>query len=169
MAKVLTIEPHTFQVYPPTPPAAQQPVLFPGAAPPGTNQNFAPRPTATVPPPPPATIPPDVQNQLIKFFGLDTFGIPGLTGSHPNGFAGAVQVASFNRSNLRERSSCAYRSFEPLVSLFRVFPSRRHPLTLAMVRLLEFKGSSKIIIGLFFRRSCPGQSRLPGSSVASRK
>lgn len=37
-------------------------------------------------------IPPDVQNQLIKFFGLDSFGIPGLTGSHPNGFAGAVQV-----------------------------------------------------------------------------
>ena len=105
------------QVYPPTPPAAQQPVLFPGAAPPGTNQNFAPRPTATVPPPPPATIPPDVQNQLIKFFGLDTFGIPGLTGSHPNGFAGAVQelrAAGVPLQGLPEQTPSAHTSNDVL-------------------------------------------------------
>lgn len=47
---------------------------------------------STIPPPPPISIPPDVQNQLIKFFGLDSFGIPGLTGNHPNGFAGAIEV-----------------------------------------------------------------------------
>ncbi|KAE9415463.1 hypothetical protein Angca_000556 [Angiostrongylus cantonensis] len=73
----------------PSPPAAQQPV-FQHTAPPGSQQ-FVPRTSASVPPPPPVTIPPDVQNQLIKFFGLDSFGIPGLTGNHPNGFAGAVQ------------------------------------------------------------------------------
>ncbi|VDM62870.1 unnamed protein product [Angiostrongylus costaricensis] len=73
----------------PSPPAAQQPV-FQHTAPPGSQQ-FVPRTGASVPPPPPVTIPPDVQNQLIKFFGLDSFGIPGLTGNHPNGFAGAVQ------------------------------------------------------------------------------
>ncbi|CAA92030.1 Lipocalin domain-containing protein [Caenorhabditis elegans] len=72
---------------PPAPPAAQQPVL------PVTNgdQSFAPRVGAAIPPPPPVNIPTDVQNQLIKFFGLDSFGIPGLTGNHPEGFAGAVQ------------------------------------------------------------------------------
>ncbi|VDM75460.1 unnamed protein product [Strongylus vulgaris] len=74
---------------PPSPPAAQQPV-FQQTAPPGSQQ-FIPRGGASIPPPPPVTIPPDVQNQLIKFFGLDSFGIPGLTGNHPNGFAGAVQ------------------------------------------------------------------------------
>lgn len=79
-----------FQPLPPSPPAAQQPV-FQQTAPPGSQQ-FIPRTSASVPPPPPVTIPPDVQNQLIKFFGLDSFGIPGLTGNHPNGFAGAVQV-----------------------------------------------------------------------------
>ncbi|CAI5456095.1 unnamed protein product [Caenorhabditis angaria] len=73
---------------PPAPPAAQQPVL-PVAA--SGDQTFVARTGASVPPPPPVTIPPDVQNQLIKFFGLDSFGIPGLTGNHPNGFAGAVQ------------------------------------------------------------------------------
>ncbi|KAK0397675.1 hypothetical protein QR680_002213 [Steinernema hermaphroditum] len=57
---------------PPAPPAAQQPIIAQTAAP---GQQFVPH----------------VQNQLIKFFGLDTFGIPGLTGNHPNGFAGAVQ------------------------------------------------------------------------------
>ncbi|VDL71939.1 unnamed protein product [Nippostrongylus brasiliensis] len=77
------------QPLPPSPPAAQQPV-FQQTAPPGSQQ-FVPRTSASVPPPPPVTIPPDVQNQLIKFFGLDSFGIPGLTGNHPNGFAGAVQ------------------------------------------------------------------------------
>ncbi|KAK5979356.1 Calycin domain and Calycin domain-containing protein [Trichostrongylus colubriformis] len=77
------------QPLPPSPPSAQQPV-FQQTAPPG-NQQFVPRTGASVPPPPPVTIPPDVQNQLIKFFGLDSFGIPGLTGNHPNGFAGAVQ------------------------------------------------------------------------------
>ncbi|TMS37223.1 hypothetical protein L596_004200 [Steinernema carpocapsae] len=73
---------------PPAPPAAQQPVIAQSAAP---GQQFVPREIVTPPPPPPVNIPPDVQNQLIKFFGLDTFGIPGLTGNHPNGFAGAVQ------------------------------------------------------------------------------
>ena len=54
-------------------------------------QQFFPRSgPATPPPPPPVNIPPDVQNQLIKFFGLDSFGIPGLTGQHPEGFGGAV-------------------------------------------------------------------------------
>lgn len=80
---------------------------FPGASPPGIPPAIAQQPTfkgengqqfaqatvnsATPPPPPPVNIPPDVQNQLIKFFGLDSFGIPGLTGNHPNGFAGAIQ------------------------------------------------------------------------------
>ncbi|CAD5222738.1 unnamed protein product [Bursaphelenchus xylophilus] len=54
-------------------------------------QEFTPRESAVPPQAPPVNIPPDVQNQLIKFFGLDSFGIPGLTGSHPDGFAGAVQ------------------------------------------------------------------------------
>ncbi|EPB80822.1 hypothetical protein ANCCEY_00024 [Ancylostoma ceylanicum] len=83
------ILPAVQQPLPPSPPAAQQPV-FQQTAPPGSQQ-FVPRTSASVPPPPPVTIPPDVQNQLIKFFGLDSFGIPGLTGNHPNGFAGAVQ------------------------------------------------------------------------------
>ncbi|VDN51805.1 unnamed protein product [Dracunculus medinensis] len=52
---------------------------------------FVAREMSTIPPPPPISIPPDVQNQLIKFFGLDSFGIPGLTGNHPNGFAGAIE------------------------------------------------------------------------------
>uniref|UniRef100_A0A1I7ZAV8 Lipocln_cytosolic_FA-bd_dom domain-containing protein n=1 Tax=Steinernema glaseri TaxID=37863 RepID=A0A1I7ZAV8_9BILA len=73
---------------PPAPPAAQQPIIAQTLAP---GQQFVPREIVTPPPPPPVNIPPDVQNQLIKFFGLDTFGIPGLTGNHPNGFAGAVQ------------------------------------------------------------------------------
>ena len=80
---------------------------FPGALPPGVPPAVAQQPTfngassqrfvpsngeqATPPPPPPVNIPADVQNQLIKFFGLDSFGIPGLTGNHPNGFAGAIQ------------------------------------------------------------------------------
>uniref|UniRef100_A0A7E4VPZ2 Lipocln_cytosolic_FA-bd_dom domain-containing protein n=1 Tax=Panagrellus redivivus TaxID=6233 RepID=A0A7E4VPZ2_PANRE len=70
------------------PAAAQRPVL---SGPDG--QTFVPRTidAATPPPPPPVNLPPDVQNQLIKFFGLDSFGIPGLTGNHPNGFAGAIQ------------------------------------------------------------------------------
>lgn len=74
----------------PPPPnvVAQQPIL--GQQP--SNQQFVAHEVATVPPPPPVNIPPDVQNQLIKFFGLDSFGIPGLTGNHPKGFAGAVQV-----------------------------------------------------------------------------
>lgn len=99
---------------PPMAPPVQQPAAvnsqlqFPGASPPGTapvvaaqtpvfngtnSELFLPRNVgqATPPPPPPLNIPPDVQNQLIKFFGLDSFGIPGLTGSHPKGFAGAVQ------------------------------------------------------------------------------
>ncbi|VDO20152.1 unnamed protein product [Haemonchus placei] len=79
-----------FQPLPPSPPAAQQQPVYQQTAPPGSQQ-FVPRTGASVPPPPPVTIPPDVQNQLIKFFGLDSFGIPGLTGNHPNGFAGAVQ------------------------------------------------------------------------------
>ncbi|VDN17421.1 unnamed protein product [Gongylonema pulchrum] len=61
--------------------AAQLPIIPP----------FVSRPITTPPPPPPINIPPDVQNQLIKFFGLDSFGIPGLTGNHPEGFAGAIQ------------------------------------------------------------------------------
>ncbi|EJD75025.1 hypothetical protein LOAG_17750 [Loa loa] len=69
-------------------PAAQLPVIPPL---PATEQQFVPRPITTPPPPPPINIPPDVQNQLIKFFGLDSFGIPGLTGNHPDGFAGAIQ------------------------------------------------------------------------------
>uniref|UniRef100_A0A8R1TTN5 Lipocalin domain-containing protein n=1 Tax=Onchocerca volvulus TaxID=6282 RepID=A0A8R1TTN5_ONCVO len=69
-------------------PAAQLPVIPPV---PATEQQFVPRPITTPPPPPPINIPPDVQNQLIKFFGLDSFGIPGLTGNHPDGFAGAIQ------------------------------------------------------------------------------
>ncbi|KAK6055264.1 hypothetical protein COOONC_07231 [Cooperia oncophora] len=77
------------QPLPPSPPSPQHPVLQ-QTAPPGSQQ-FVPRTGGSVPPPPPVTIPPDVQNQLIKFFGLDSFGIPGLTGNHPNGFAGAVQ------------------------------------------------------------------------------
>uniref|UniRef100_A0A158Q852 Conserved secreted protein n=1 Tax=Elaeophora elaphi TaxID=1147741 RepID=A0A158Q852_9BILA len=68
-------------------PAAQLPVIPPAT----TEQQFVPRPITTPPPPPPINIPPDVQNQLIKFFGLDSFGIPGLTGNHPDGFAGAIQ------------------------------------------------------------------------------
>ncbi|EJW82732.1 hypothetical protein WUBG_06361, partial [Wuchereria bancrofti] len=68
-------------------PAAQLPVIPPAI----TEQQFVPRPITTPPPPPPINIPPDVQNQLIKFFGLDSFGIPGLTGNHPDGFAGAIQ------------------------------------------------------------------------------
>ncbi|GMR60649.1 hypothetical protein PMAYCL1PPCAC_30844, partial [Pristionchus mayeri] len=74
----------------PPAPSARNPV-FPAA---GSEQSFVPaatNPMATPPPPPPVTLPTDVQNQLIKFFGLDSFGIPGLTGNHPNGFAGAVQ------------------------------------------------------------------------------
>ncbi|KAF8354438.1 lpr-3 [Pristionchus pacificus] len=74
----------------PPAPSARQPV-FQAA---GGDQTFVPaesNPGATPPPPPPVTLPTDVQNQLIKFFGLDSFGIPGLTGNHPNGFAGAVQ------------------------------------------------------------------------------
>ena len=92
----------------PLPAAVNSQLQFPGASPPGTapvvgaqtpvfnatsGQQFIPRnlEAVTPPPPPPVNIPPDVQNQLIKFFGLDSFGIPGLTGSHPNGFAGAIQ------------------------------------------------------------------------------
>lgn len=84
-------QPASGNVPPPPPVAAQQPVL-PGQATAAPPQQFAPREMATAPPPPPVNIPTDVQNQLIKFFGLDSFGIPGLTGNHPNGFAGAVQV-----------------------------------------------------------------------------
>uniref|UniRef100_A0A914ZKB1 Uncharacterized protein n=1 Tax=Parascaris univalens TaxID=6257 RepID=A0A914ZKB1_PARUN len=75
---------------PPTiaPPGAHQPIITQSAAP---GQQFIPREIVTPPPPPPINIPTDVQNQLIKFFGLDSFGIPGLTGNHPNGFAGAIQ------------------------------------------------------------------------------
>ncbi|CAG9539680.1 unnamed protein product [Cercopithifilaria johnstoni] len=69
-------------------PAAQLPVI---PSSPATEQQFIPRSITTPPPPPPINIPPDVQNQLIKFFGLDSFGIPGLTGNHPDGFAGAIQ------------------------------------------------------------------------------
>ncbi|KAL3982393.1 hypothetical protein ACH3XW_46980 [Acanthocheilonema viteae] len=69
-------------------PAAQLPVIPSSTA---AEQQFVPRPVTTPPPPPPINIPPDVQNQLIKFFGLDSFGIPGLTGNHPDGFAGAIQ------------------------------------------------------------------------------
>ncbi|KHN88482.1 hypothetical protein Tcan_06413 [Toxocara canis] len=67
---------------------AHQPVIMQTASP---GQEFIPREIVTPPPPPPVNIPTDVQNQLIKFFGLDSFGIPGLTGNHPNGFAGAIQ------------------------------------------------------------------------------
>lgn len=70
------------------PPSAQQPVLSQPSAP---GEQFTPREITTIPPPPPVNIPPDVQNQLIKFFGLDSFGIPGLTGNHPEGFAGAIE------------------------------------------------------------------------------
>lgn len=76
------------------PVGAQQPIL-PAATQQqvgGATSQFVPRETVTLAPAPPMNIPPDVQNQLIKFFGLDSFGIPGLTGNHPNGFAGAVQV-----------------------------------------------------------------------------
>ncbi|GMT06260.1 hypothetical protein PENTCL1PPCAC_28434 [Pristionchus entomophagus] len=75
----------------PPAPSARQPVFAAAGA---GEQQFVPaelNPGATPPPPPPVTLPTDVQNQLIKFFGLDSFGIPGLTGNHPNGFAGAVQ------------------------------------------------------------------------------
>ncbi|CAK5125742.1 unnamed protein product [Meloidogyne enterolobii] len=69
--------------------AAQQPVI------PQLNALgqpiLTPREDATPPPAPPMNIPTDVQNQLIKFLGLDSFGIPGLTGTHPKGFAGAVE------------------------------------------------------------------------------
>ncbi|CAI4220833.1 unnamed protein product [Auanema sp. JU1783] len=68
--------------------SAQQPVVSAVGAP-GT-QTFSSR-QPTVVAGPSVTIPPDVQNQLIKFFGLDSFGIPGLTGNHPQGLAGALQ------------------------------------------------------------------------------
>ncbi|CAD5217123.1 unnamed protein product [Bursaphelenchus okinawaensis] len=68
---------------------AQSPNLTPSGL--NGQQEFTPRDNAVPPQAPPMNIPPDVQNQLIKFFGLDSFGIPGLTGNHPNGFAGAVQ------------------------------------------------------------------------------
>lgn len=83
------------QTVPPPPVGAQQPILPSEQLQPvaGTQSSqFVPRETATLAPAPPVNIPPDVQNQLIKFFGLDSFGIPGLTGNHPNGFAGAIQV-----------------------------------------------------------------------------
>ncbi|KAL3076428.1 hypothetical protein niasHT_039917 [Heterodera trifolii] len=67
--------------------AALQPVLPMNPA----QQKFNPREDSTPPPAPPMNIPTDVQNQLIKFLGLDSFGIPGLTGNHPEGFAGAVK------------------------------------------------------------------------------
>ncbi|KAI6189154.1 Calycin-like domain and Calycin domain-containing protein [Aphelenchoides besseyi] len=70
---------------------AQQPVLAPASEANSAGQQFDRRELAVPPQAPPVNIPPDVQNQLIKFFGLDSFGIPGLTGNHPNGFAGAVQ------------------------------------------------------------------------------
>ncbi|KAI6233764.1 Calycin-like domain and Calycin domain-containing protein [Aphelenchoides fujianensis] len=70
---------------------AQKPVLAPASEITAASQQFERRELAIPPQAPPVNIPPDVQNQLIKFFGLDSFGIPGLTGSHPNGFAGAVQ------------------------------------------------------------------------------
>ncbi|VDK42336.1 unnamed protein product [Anisakis simplex] len=70
------------------PPGAHQPVIAQTTS---SEQKFIPREIVTPPPPPPVNIPTDVQNQLIKFFGLDSFGIPGLTGNHPNGFAGAIQ------------------------------------------------------------------------------
>ena len=83
------VQPNIFGALPPAPPSAEQPQFnVPGS--PGSS-NFTPREIVTPPPPPPVQIPTDVQNQLIKFFGLDSFGIPGLTGNHPNGFAGAVQ------------------------------------------------------------------------------
>uniref|UniRef100_A0A0N4ZBD6 Lipocln_cytosolic_FA-bd_dom domain-containing protein n=1 Tax=Parastrongyloides trichosuri TaxID=131310 RepID=A0A0N4ZBD6_PARTI len=83
------VQPNIFGALPPAPPAVEQPLMtVPGS--PGSS-NFTPREIVTPPPPPPVQIPTDVQNQLIKFFGLDSFGIPGLTGNHPNGFAGAVQ------------------------------------------------------------------------------
>uniref|UniRef100_A0A914RER1 Uncharacterized protein n=1 Tax=Parascaris equorum TaxID=6256 RepID=A0A914RER1_PAREQ len=70
-------------------PQPRRPNFMKESAAPG--QQFIPREIVTPPPPPPINIPTDVQNQLIKFFGLDSFGIPGLTGNHPNGFAGAIQ------------------------------------------------------------------------------
>uniref|UniRef100_A0A914L9C0 Lipocalin domain-containing protein n=1 Tax=Meloidogyne incognita TaxID=6306 RepID=A0A914L9C0_MELIC len=69
--------------------AAQQPVIPPLNA--LGQPILTPREDATPPPAPPMNIPTDVQNQLIKFLGLDSFGIPGLTGTHPKGFAGAVE------------------------------------------------------------------------------
>ncbi|KAL7073675.1 hypothetical protein ACQ4LE_007375 [Meloidogyne hapla] len=69
--------------------AAQQPVIPPLSS--LSQPILNPREEATPPPAPPMNIPTDVQNQLIKFLGLDSFGIPGLTGSHPKGFAGAVE------------------------------------------------------------------------------
>ncbi|KAF7632086.1 hypothetical protein Mgra_00008533 [Meloidogyne graminicola] len=69
--------------------AAQQPVIPPLKA--ISQPIINPREEATPPPAPPMNIPTDVQNQLIKFLGLDSFGIPGLTGTHPKGFAGAVE------------------------------------------------------------------------------
>ncbi|GMT36087.1 hypothetical protein PFISCL1PPCAC_27384, partial [Pristionchus fissidentatus] len=103
------ITPHVVQPPPPPPPSSiPQPLPSSpfGGAPPapsakqpvfaaaGGEQSFVPaenNPNGLPPPPPPVTLPTDVQNQLIKFFGLDSFGIPGLTGNHPSGFAGAVQ------------------------------------------------------------------------------
>uniref|UniRef100_A0A183BVY9 Lipocalin domain-containing protein n=1 Tax=Globodera pallida TaxID=36090 RepID=A0A183BVY9_GLOPA len=78
---------NTPSVSTPSPVAALQPVLPLNP----TQQKFSAREEATPPPAPPMNIPTDVQNQLIKFLGLDSFGIPGLTGSHPEGFAGAVK------------------------------------------------------------------------------
>ena len=59
---------------------ASAPVLAPSDASGGIapSQEFNRREQALPPQAPPMNIPPDVQNQLIKFFGLDSFGIPGL-------------------------------------------------------------------------------------------
>uniref|UniRef100_A0A0N5ARK9 DM13 domain-containing protein n=1 Tax=Syphacia muris TaxID=451379 RepID=A0A0N5ARK9_9BILA len=81
-----------FGLNPLLPPSAQQPVLSQLSYQLSLTLQFTPREITTIPPPPPVNIPPDVQNQLIKFFGLDSFGIPGLTGNHPEGFAGAIEV-----------------------------------------------------------------------------
>lgn len=104
----------------PPAPSARQPV-FQAA---GGDQTFVPaesNPGATPPPPPPVTLPTDVQNQLIKFFGLDSFGIPGLTGNHPNGFAGAVQVCVLCLQSFVILFSY-YRSSELPESPSRVYP-----------------------------------------------
>ncbi|MFH4973680.1 hypothetical protein AB6A40_000389 [Gnathostoma spinigerum] len=83
-----TLRPETLLNPSVLPPEATMPIIHQAVA---QGESFKPHEMLTPPPPPPVNIPTDVQNQLIKFFGLDSFGIPGLTGNHPNGFAGAIQ------------------------------------------------------------------------------